>query len=161
MQLIYYRFIATAIVVLVMMICTVFYAIGNVGTRDQLAEDYQLPPLTFNFVFALGDLYLALFCFIYVIFNIDVSSISVIFPSAVMLTSFVILYIKLYFSLKVGDVNFKEVQTFAFNIFVNSIILIINAVLTSKRFITTAIAMLPILGMSLYFLYIGHLIANN
>jgi len=161
MHLFYYQVIAAAIVVLVMMTCTVFYAIGNVGTRDQLEKDYQLPPIAFDFVFALGTLYFSLGCFIYVLFNIDISSIGLILPSTVMLTSFVLLYIKLYFSLKVGDVNFKEVQTFAFNIFINAIVLIINTLLTAKKFIKTTLAMFPILLMSIYFLYIGHLVAKN
>ena len=161
MQLSSYRFLAVCAVVVVMALCTVFYAIGNVGTRDQLTKDYQLPSITFNFVFALGDLYLVLFCFIYVIYTIDISSISFILPVTVMLVSFVMLYIKLYFSLKTGDVNYTEVQTFAFNIFVNAAIIIINVVLTSKRFISATIAMLPMIFVSLYFLYIGHQIAKN
>lgn len=161
MHLFYYQFIASVIVVIVMVLCTSFYAVGNVGTRDQLEKDYQLPPLTFDFVFALGTLYFSLGCFIYVLFNIDISSIALILPSTVMLTSFVLLYVKLYFSLKVGDVNYTEVQTFAFNIFVNAIILILNTLLTTKKFIKTTLAMFPILLMSIYFLYIGHLVAKN
>jgi hypothetical protein len=156
-----YRILATYIVVLVAIICTIFYAVGNVGTRDQIEADYKLPSITFNFVFALGDLYFVMICFIYVLFNIDISTIALILPTTVMLVSFVMLYVKLYFSLKTGDVNFTEVQTFAFNIVINSIIIMLYTLFTSKRFISSTLAMFPMLAVGIYYLYIGHLIAKN
>ena len=160
MHLTGYRILATYVVVIVMVLCTIFYAIGNVGTRDDIIAEYKLPSITFNFVFALGDIYFALLCFIYVLFNIDISTIALILPSTVLLVSVVMLYVKLFFSLKTGDVNFTEVQTFAFNIVINSIIIMLYTLFTSKRFISSTLAMFPILGMGVYYLYIGHLIAK-
>lgn len=155
-----YRILATYIIVIVAIICTIFYAIGNVNTRDEIAKEHQIPAITFNAAFALGILYFSLLCFIYAIFNLDVSTIGVIFPSVVLLVSIVVLYIKLYRSLKTGDVKFTDVQTFTFNIFINTIILMINTLLSSQRFITSTLALFPLLGMSIYFLYIGHLLAE-
>ena len=161
MHLISYRIIATYIVVIVAVLCTIFYAIGNVGTRPQLEAEYKLPAPTFNFVFALGSLYFVLLCFIYVLFNIDISTIALILPSTVLLVSVVMLYVKLFFSLKTGDVNFTEVQTFAFNIVINSIIIMLYTLFTSKRFISSTLAMFPMLAFGIYYLYVGHLIAKN
>lgn len=161
MSLIGYRILATYIVVLAAVICTIFFAIGNVGTRSQLEADYKLPSVTFNFVFALGDLYIVLLCFIYVLFNINISTIALILPSTVLLVSIVMLYVKLFFSLKTGDVNFTGVQTFAFNIVINSIIIMLYTLFTSKRFITSTLAMFPMMALGVYYLYVGHLIAQN
>jgi hypothetical protein len=155
-----YKLIASGIIYIVSALCLVFFAIGNVGTRDEIAKEYNIPSVTFEAWFAVGDLAFALLGFAYAMFNVNILSVSFLLPATVMLVSLVILYVKLYFSLKTGLTNYTEVQTFAFNILVNSVALIIYIVLTSKRFISATLAMLPMVGFGLYFLYIGHLIAQ-
>jgi hypothetical protein len=156
-----YKLVAIAIIYFVAILCIIFYAGGNRGDRDEIAKEYQIPPVTFESWFCIGYLAISLLGFGYAMLNVEILSISFLLPATVMLVSLVILYIKLYFSLTTGIGNYTEVQTFAFNVLVNSVVLIIYIVLTSKRFISATLAMLPMIGIGIYFLYIGHLIAKN
>ncbi len=155
-----YKLTATTIVYFVSILCIVFYSIGNRGDRDEIAKEYQIPSVTFDAWFCIGDLAIALLGFGYAMFNVKIMTISYLLPATVALVSLVLLYVKLYFSLRTGLTKYTEVQTFAFNVVINSIILIIYTILTSKRYISASLALFPILGLGIYFLYVGHLIAQ-
>jgi len=155
-----YKLLGLCAIYIVSVLCIVFYAIGNVGTRDDMTKEYDIPPSTFEAWFSVGILAIVLVGFSYAMFNVKIMTISYLLPATIALVSLVLLYVKLYFSLKPGLTKYKEVQTFAFNVFVNSLVLIIYTLLTSKRYISATLAIFPLFGLSIYFLYVGHLLAQ-
>lgn len=155
-----YKLFAFGAIYIVSVLCIVFYAIGNVGTRDEISKEYDIPSVNFEAWFAVGILVIVLLGFSYAMFNVKIMTISYLLPATVALVSLVILYVKLYFSLRTGLIKYTEVQTFAFNVVINSLVLIIYTILTSKRYISATLALFPLLGFSIYFLYIGHLLAQ-
>jgi hypothetical protein len=155
-----YKLFAFGAIYIVSALCIVFYAIGDVGTRDEISKEYDIPSSTFEAWFSIGILAIVLLGFSYAMFNVKIMTISYLLPATVALVSLVLLYVKLFFSLRTGLTKYTEVQTFAFNVVINSFVLIIYTILTSKRYISATLALFPLLGFSIYFLYIGHLLAQ-
>lgn len=147
--------IALGATVIVFVTCVCFFCIKE--TNFLVAKRYDVPKFAFEDWFVYPSLVISLLGYSYVVLTSNVVSVSFILSSIVLLTSLVFIYFKLYFDIKPGT----SVQTFAFNVIFNTLILIIFVIYNNKNYILATIALLPMFLLGGYYLYIGYLLSKK
>lgn len=147
--------IALGVTIVVFVTCVCFFCIKE--SSYLFAKRYDVPKMAFEAWFVYPTMILALLGYSYVVLTSNVVSISFILPSIVLLTSFVFIYIKVYFDIKPGT----TVQTFAFNVIFNTIILMIYVIYNNKNYILGTVALLPMFLLGGYYLYVGYLLSKK
>jgi hypothetical protein len=137
---------------IVFTLCTVFASIGDSYTQ---AKTLKLPRSVYSDWFIFPSLFISLLGYGYVAATSNVATFSFAMTSTVLLTSLALLYGFVYMGVKKGT----TVQTFAFNVFINTVFLMFNVVFNNKNYIASVIALIPMLLLSGYYLYIGHILA--
>lgn len=149
-----YNIIGLCITAFVFTICTVFVSIGSSYIQQ---KTLNLPRTVYSDWFVFPTLIISLLGYAYVVVVSDVATVSFTLTSTVLLTSLCLLYAFVYMGVKKGT----TVQTFAFNVFLNTIFLMVNVVMNNKHYIASVIALLPMFLLSGYYLYIGHILGKG
>lgn len=154
MKEIYVKCIVFLVVIAVLITSLVFFLKDN--NKENL-QTYNVPSTTTTAWFIIPLLILSLLGYCYVVWSSKTYTLTFLLTSAVLLGSVVTLFILLY-TLKIDQKNYTAIQTFAFNIVLNTSILMLY-VLGNDNYIKSSLALVPMFLMGGYFLYIGHLIA--
>ncbi len=148
----YIKLIVIVVVAVIFTLCTVFYTQRKDGSGSQFDS---IPSFTYEPWFVFPVLTLSLLGYLYVVMTNKVLALTFAINSAVLLVSVVLTFGFLYFSPRTGT----TVQTFAFNIVVNTGILMMYVLYNSSHYISGCLALLPMFLMGGYYLYLGHLLA--
>ena len=145
--------ILLCVVAIVFAICATF---ASIGTSYKQAKALGLPRSVYSDWFIFPTLVLSLTGYAYVVSVSNIATFPFLMTSTVLLISLCLLYGFVYMGVKKGT----TVQTFAFNVFINTIILMFNVLFNNKNYISSVIALLPMFLLSGYYLYVGHILGS-
>jgi hypothetical protein len=141
----------------VYILCLVFY---ENGIRSYYSNS-DVPDYIFEPWFVYFMVTLSLVGYFIVIYNLKVINIGFIITSLVLLVSLVFTIVRTYYTLKPYVKDYTSIQIWSFNVFLNTIILMLYVVQNAENFILCLICLIPLFTLSILYSRVGGIIAKQ
>jgi hypothetical protein len=141
----------------VYILCLVFYEVG--------IKNYNSNPDVSSYIFEPWFVYfmvtLSLVGYAIVIYNLKTINIGFIITSSVLLVSLVFTIVRTYYTLKPYVKDYTSIQIWSFNVFLNTVMLMLYVVQNAENFILCLICLIPLFTISILYSRIGGIIAKQ
>jgi len=139
------------------LVCVIMYLYNYADNKQKAINEFgdKIPGYVFDPWFVILFLVASLLGFAYIVYNFQVVNFAFFVCSVLYLVSFVMLFVKLYFSIALHS---SAVQIFSFIIFVTSVLLILQCVQYSNHIFYSIICIVPSVLFSGFTLYTGGLL---
>jgi hypothetical protein len=141
----------------VYILCLVFYENGIRSYNSNTA----VPSYIFEPWFVYFMVTLSLIGYVIVIVNLKIINIGFIITSLVLLISVVFTIVRTYYTLKPYVKDYTSIQIWSFNVFLNTIILMIYVIQNAENFVLCLIALVPLFTISILYSRVGSIIAKQ
>jgi hypothetical protein len=148
------------LIFIVFVLCLVLYLYNHADNKQKAIDEFgdKIPGYVFDPWFVVIFLSISLLGLAYIVYHLRTLNF-VFFTCAVLyLVSFVMLFVKLYFSIALHS---SAVQIFSFIIFVTSVLLVLQCVQHSNHIFYSIVCIIPSIIYSGFTLYTGGLLNPN
>jgi hypothetical protein len=141
----------------VYILCLVFYEVGI----KHYNSNPDVPSYIFEPWFVYFMVTLSLVGYVIVIVNLKTINIGFIITSLVLLVSLIFTIVRTYYTLKPYVKDYTSIQIWSFNVFLNTIILMLYVVQNAENFILCLICLIPLFTLSILYSRVGGIVAKQ